>query len=469
MLFFQLTITITTILVFIHATQAVQIPIRKVPGSPRAHSWKARKLLANNTDDQSYGFHNGYNGVYNANITVGGQVFSVQIDTGSSDLWVDTCAANVTLYNTSPSAYDGIVTVDYGDHSDAEGPIIVSEVVFGDFAVPQQAFIQTCNSSALIINMTGLLGFGSSTLNGSWIQDALPKDDSTGYTLLDHAKQQYITTLLSRTPYEEADGGTLTIGEVATGYEDILHRPMVYVLSDWNWAIPVDSMLINGEAVNNTSSATGVDGLQPGQLLMLLDSGTSEAVLPASLVHAIYQDLPGAVFDVDNQVWTVPCDTGKVNVSFVIGNQTYPVHPLDVVVPPYPDDFYPGKLKLQTLPVPICLAAFNCADADLVAFSGVDGILGDTFLRNVYTQFNYGNWSRNGTGTPFVRLLNTTNEGDAWAEYDNLNAQRVQADPGVFNPQHDPQSSAAASAPSDRTYIILFSLGVLLLLDMGGR
>lgn len=213
---------------------------------------------------------------------------------------------------------------------------------------------------------------------------------------------------------------------------------------------------------------------------MLLDSGTSEgewfiihrllvveitsnkrytspslALLPASLVHAIYQDLPGAVFDVDNQVWTVPCDTGKVNVSLVIGNQTYPVHPLDVVVPPYPDDFYPGQAQVTNPTVtqcsvappkrqagsnttgtnsgtPICLAAFNCAGADLVAFAGVgeclinrvyicwshpddpvrsmctrvDGILGDTFLRNVYMQFNYGNWSRNGTGTPFVRLLN---------------------------------------------------------------
>ena len=34
-----------------------------------------------------------------------------------------------------------------------------------------------------------------------------------------------------------------------------------------------------------------------------------------------------------------------------------------------------------------------------------DLILGDTFLRNVYALFDYGNWTRADDGPPFVQLL----------------------------------------------------------------
>lgn len=32
-------------------------------------------------------------------------------------------------------------------------------------------------------------------------------------------------------------------------------------------------------------------------------------------------------------------------------------------------------------------------------------ILGDTFLRNAYALFNYGNWTRADDGAPYMQLL----------------------------------------------------------------
>lgn len=37
--------------------------------------------------------------------------------------------------------------------------------------------------------------------------------------------------------------------------------------------------------------------------------------------------------------------------------------------------------------------------------AAADVILGDTFLRNVYTLYNFGNWTRESDPPPFIQLL----------------------------------------------------------------
>ena len=72
----------------------------------------------------------------------------------------------------------------------------------------------------------------------------------------------------------------------------------------------------------------------------------------------------------------------------------YPINPLDMT-------------RLYQLPnnETICLNTFAPQD---LSSQGADFILGDSFLRNVYALFNYGNWTTPGTELPYVQLLSVS-------------------------------------------------------------
>ena len=83
--------------------------------------------------------------------------------------------------------------------------------------------------------------------------------------------------------------------------------------------------------------------------------------------------------------------------------QEFPINPLDVT-------------KLQTFPRNIetlqgpnttyCVPAFFASD---VTGNGVDTILGDAFMRNVYTLFNYGSWAKVGADDPpYIQLISVS-------------------------------------------------------------
>lgn len=73
-----------------------------------------------------------------------------------------------------------------------------------------------------------------------------------------------------------------------------------------------------------------------------------------------------------------------------------------------------------------------------------DFILGDAFLRNAYTLFNYGNWTTTNSEAPYVQILpvspystanmdlyspcgfQTTIQSLAWEQFDSLNQARMQ-------------------------------------------
>ena len=131
------------------------------------------------------------------------------------------------------------------------------------------------------------------------------------------------------------------------------------------------------------------------------------ATAPPAYVEAMY-NVTGSVFDAESGFWVVPCET-QINVSMVFGRDTFPVDPLDLISPAGTDD--DGNV--------ICVGVFQNAPAN----SGVgqyiryytpfyihvqgrlDFILGDTFMRNVYSLFDFGNFAKVGDSDPFIQLL----------------------------------------------------------------
>ena len=98
-------------------------------------------------------------------------------------------------------------------------------------------------------------------------------------------------------------------------------------------------------------------------------------------------------------------------------NQTYPIHPIDLVV--IADQGENPRTDASDF---ICIGAFSYLDpgstdigehtlcqpyvrADICADFAEDIILGDTFMRNVYTLYNFGNWTRAQDESPYIQLL----------------------------------------------------------------
>ncbi|KDQ58028.1 hypothetical protein JAAARDRAFT_193505 [Jaapia argillacea MUCL 33604] len=372
-----------------------------------------------NPSSTSINFTNAYNMGYLITIEFDGQPIQVLLDTGSSDLWIDPGPTGVDLsrfVNTGMGA--GLWYGSTVDSTVAQGPIVVGPVQIGDFKVDKQAFISATGSNATFPSMNdfGILGVAPASL----IAFTLVNTSYNGRTFLDNVcihdvpdEPNYITLGFSRDLiYGITIGGTFTIGEVASDLAAVTKTPprkVVYTLATFpRWSTTLDGIIVNGKTYNGNSKFNNTF-VSAGQTITMLDTGTGGALLPRFYADAIFNDLPGAVFNESRSTYIVPCDT-KLNVSFVFGKDEYPLNPMDIfnVV----DVSDSGELT--------CAGAFGVED-----LSDVDIVLGDTFLRNVYALFDFGRWATSGTGDPFVQLLSVTNQAQAWNDFDSANTVRL--------------------------------------------
>ncbi|KAH9065098.1 acid protease [Lactarius deliciosus] len=357
-----------------------------------------------------------FNGSYNINITLGGNQYSVQIDTGSSDLWV--AGAVPQAKDTGANA-----SIQYAIGSKA-GPVKTAQLEILGFTVPDQAFIEV-PSGGDAPDGTGLIGLGPNI--GSHVHDAL-NDLPAGDTPLDRIFRQnlttpnYLTVLLNR-PNDTAEkyAGAMTIGEVLPQYSNITNQPKVPVSSlqsgsfaqDQHWSIVLDSNGIigpDGKAVNVTSNATDAPTHDVNQLVAVFDTGFTLPQVPSEVARALYSGAKGAkltnVQKAGGDIWVIDCDA-EVNATFLIGGQSYPVHPLDLNQQNTDDD---GNV--------VCFGAFQprIAGAEDPTF---DMILGMAWLTNVYLLIDYGDFVDGTTKTddPYVQLLPMTDPAAAHADF----------------------------------------------------
>lgn len=135
------------------------------------------------------------------------------------------------------------------------------------------------------------------------------------------------------------------------------------------WQIPVGDVLVDGKA----SGLTGRNAI--------LDTGTTYIFVAPSDADAIFANVQGATLPSGSDMYNLPCDT-TTNISLVLGNVAYEISPADYVGPSVGNGMCYTHIIGQSA-------------------AGDDNtwLLGDTFLRNVYSVFD-ADQNRIGLGLP---------------------------------------------------------------------
>ncbi|KAF7348504.1 Six-hairpin glycosidase [Mycena venus] len=411
------------LLLFSYESSAVKLSIQRPPkaGGKGLRPPKASTDVNNNLINKS-------NERYTANITISGRVVNVALDTGSTDLWVMPPEGLPSFNDTHLNA-----TLRYGDGSDfVTGDIGVGQFELSQYTIPFQAFLNVQQAADaeqpdFDDGIFGLWGLGFNTPGSSGVNDAVQQAFGTnanwGQSVLANifaanpTGDDYIGISLSR---DGDTGGTsdasLTISEYDSDYQTVANSPKVpqTPVNSGAWTVTLDAMSVGGKKISWPSTMKEAPA---GKNIVHLDTGTTNIMMPAAQVAAIYSSIPGAVLSPDSlipqtkfsttyDVWVVPCNA-SVNVVATFGGVDFPIHPLDVTdmqVVTSPD----GRRNYT-----MCIGTFT--DVGTIVEGASDALFGDSFMRNSYTVFNFGTGG-NTKGNPFVQMLPQTDATKAAAD-----------------------------------------------------
>ncbi|KAF9291042.1 hypothetical protein BGZ68_005292 [Mortierella alpina] len=332
---------------------------------------RARKSVtvaasANGTIGDEPALDDGTDSEYYSAIQIGtpGQLFLVDFDTGSSDIWVNSiscgtrsCMAHARFNESQSSTFqkDGrLWNITYGDKSTAAGQLGSDIVNVSGIAVRQTIALATIEAGFADAPSDGLFGLG---FNGN---EAVPGVQ----TFMSNVIQQNMVELPVVSVYlpsqRRAKGavGQYLFGAINhtlyTG--NLTYVPVNGTL--W-WQVQFDDLLFNGTSTGFNS--TGI-----------VDTGTSLIYVGDEAARVIHSLIPRSMNSVKDG-WLVPCAIPQQvpgPVEFRLGGTNFAV--------PYADIPYAQVTEGSEY----CVSSIQ---------GGQNGlwIVGDTFIKNNYCVFDY--------------------------------------------------------------------------------
>ncbi|CDO74021.1 hypothetical protein BN946_scf185043.g70 [Trametes cinnabarina] len=296
------------------------------------------------------------------NISIGDPptTFFIDIDTGSSDLWVPSlsCAQCGSKAKYDPSASSGSVAqnvsfqIQYGDGSTAAGSVYTDKVTVGGIAATNQFFAAVTQESSEFVNdpADGILGLGFPPISN------LNQDPFLITAFKQHPELTNVFAIKLEKTNSELHIGDLNVSAFTGAIE--YHN---LSSADGFWQIGNAAALVNGRSV--------VSGFQT-----VIDSGTTIMYGPPDAVQEVYQTVNGStLFDETNGFWSYPCATPP-QIAFSWGESSWGIRT---------ENWDLGETAVGS---GRCVGAL--AGQDLGLGSDV-WLLGDSFMKNVYTAFSF--------------------------------------------------------------------------------
>ncbi|KAJ6514606.1 aspartic peptidase domain-containing protein [Mycena vulgaris] len=383
---------------------------------------------------------NSRNNRYSTSVTIAGTPLHVNIDTGSTDMWVNPPGGIGAFEDT------GVVkNISYGTGSThINGTIGLAQVSIAGYTIPHQAFINVTQNVGLDecgSGNCGLIGLGFDSPTAG-IQKALSTAGLDGPGLgksvlfsifdMNPTKGRFFALALSRLgDTTDTANASLSISEYEPQYADVQWRARhpVFPATAKSWHTLSDGVSVNGVSIPWTAND---EGTPSGQKSVWLDSGTSNILVRPEVRDRIYSAVPGAVlaknssignqghWSGDQDVWVVPCNT-SASFTVYFGGQPYPIHPLD---------FMSLSTKVGPDGVNYTICVGSITNGGSITTGKTDAMFGDTFLRNVYTVFSFGD----NTTSPFVQFLPLTNEWESSQDFISVRQQILAKNPPELAP-----------------------------------
>ncbi|EGO23361.1 hypothetical protein SERLADRAFT_356395 [Serpula lacrymans var. lacrymans S7.9] len=378
------------------------------------------------------------------------QNLSLQVDTGSSDLWIASTSCSTSpcsdtkgrLYNpksSNPTGQSFKINYLLGAVS---GPIVWDQVQLGTYNISNQALAAATSvtSEPLSYSFDGILGLAL-PLNSLIAQTITPQtnNDADGAALSSNIfsmtpdttapSSPFFSLVLAR-PGSSALPSLLGIGRhpssIVPDPSKILYSTLIaddVGILYWKTTLQAITVYVNSESKPVTLPLS-ISG--NGFPTALLDSGVPTIVTTSNIANGIYGALGIGVASDGN--YYVPCRT-PLNLTITLAGQPeLPVHPLDLTAEPS------GQSTAQS-----CIGLIQADDNALSAYTNIgDMILGVPFMRNVYTVMAYEQPNSNGTFdtsihtgiNPSLGLLGLTNATSAMGEFNKVRLLNQPLDPG---------------------------------------
>ncbi|KAH8093239.1 aspartic peptidase domain-containing protein [Cristinia sonorae] len=304
--------------------------------------------------------------------------YSVILDTGSADMWIATTSSNqsqsssgIPLFNPSTSTTfkdsNEPFQVNYGSGS-VSGTLGTDKVQFAGFEVQAQEFGQVHQTTSQLLTspVSGLMGLGFQGIASSgalpfW--QAIVKSNQ-----LDSPLMSFQLTRMNNASNARSleFGGTFTLGAVNntlfTGdidYQNIPDGAPGY------WILPLSGLSAEGKNVDVPSGTAA---------WAAIDTGTTGVAGPANVIAQLYAAIPGSrPLQGSQNFWSIPCDTDyKVTMRFGSSSINWPISSAD--------------MRQQQLDDNTCVGGFFSLPSTGMGRTP-SWIVGDTFLKNVYSVF----------------------------------------------------------------------------------
>ncbi|CDO69856.1 hypothetical protein BN946_scf184884.g15 [Trametes cinnabarina] len=378
---------------------------------------------------------------YTVAVTVGESTTAVNLDTGSSDLWVMSTACHTKqCQQTSSQPYDVTktfkpsghsVTLNYGDSvtgTHASGPVGRDTVTLAALTMANQtlAAVNDTDNSAVSNGGAGILGLGFPAQ--SFVQEAAITAEFPSISGTDTFVEQiassgpFLSRLVSNDMIDEplfaitlqrdtidvSGQGQITIGQLPEGVDNssITWVPVrLYDPADGGlqapsfapnekyplrWEVEIDGVYLDGKKLPDSKQQAS--GIQTPSLSALIDTGNSLIRGPSDVVTDILKQVSPTFAGNPSAQPILPCDAGH-NLTFQIDGKFFPVDPRDFVSQFLPDDA-------------VNCVANNVVSTDPPSMGALfSWNLGDPFLKSNLVVFYYGNLTHPSVDPPRIGFL----------------------------------------------------------------